>query len=384
MDEAKNIIENVRKNNYMIRILVYGISNTVGGVSEYMMNLYRNVDRKKINFDFIITGDSCVYEKEINDLGGQIFYITPKKESLTKNVKELLGVMKKCKRNHKIFYFNTSGIYYNIPFVVAKLMGYKVITHAHNTKCTEMKEYAHILHYINRIIVRNMSNYCFTCSELAGEWVYGKKYYLRNSNNIKLINNAVDCEKFKYDIDKMIKNRKELGISKDQFVIGNVGRLDYQKNHKFLLKIFKEVVKMNEDSILLIIGDGSLREDLIEEAKELDILNKVRFLGVRRDINELMQAMDVFILPSLFEGFPITLVEAQAAGLRCIASDTITKKSAITDCVNFISLEDSTQKWAEKIINSRGEKKDNYSELCEKGFDIKSQGKDMEKFLLNV
>lgn len=368
----------------MIRVLVYGISPVVGGVSEYMMNLFRNIDRKKVSFDFIINGDYCEYEKEINKLGGKVFYITPKKVSLIKNIKELSVIFKRCRYTHKIFYFNTSGIYYILPFLLSKLNKYRIITHAHNTKCTEMKEYTHILHYLNRIIVRKLSDYRFTCSELAGEWVYGTRYYIKNADSIRTINNAVDCIKFKFNKEKRIVNREKLGISEEQLVIGNVGRLDYQKNHNFLLEVFYEAVKENSNIILIIIGDGTLKNELIEKAKKLNISDKVKFLGMRRDIDELMQVMDIFVLPSFFEGFPITLVEAQAAGLKCLVSNTVTKTVALTESVEFNDLNNSAKSWAEKILELDTEKKDNYSTLCQKGFDIKSQVREIQELLLKL
>lgn len=365
------------------RILVYGISPGIGGVSEYMMNLFRYVDRNMIQFDFIITGDKCFYEEEINKLGGKVFYITAKKDNFLKNIKELKTILEICKEDHRVFYFNTSGIYYNIPFILAKLKKYVVITHAHNTKSTEIKKILNLLHYLNRIIVRNTSNYCFSCSELAGKWVFGDKFYSKK-NNVKIINNSIDCEKFKYNLKKRILMRKKLGFSEGQFVLGTVGRLDCQKNQTFLLDIFYEILKIKYQSKLLLIGDGELREELMSKCKKLGIENNIKFLGARTDISELMQAMDIFLLPSLFEGFPITLVEAQAAGLKCLVSETITKTVNITKNVEFYGLKYSSKEWAEKVLSLRCEKLDTYDILCKKGFNIKTQAKKMELFLSSI
>lgn len=359
-----------------MKILVYGISPEIGGVSEYMMNLFRNIDNNKIQFDFIVTGNKCLYEDEINELGGKVFYITQKKECILKNIKELFNILKKCKNSHKIFYFNTSGIYYNLPILFAKFNKYIVITHAHNTKDKSKNEIFHTLHYFNRILVRNISNYCFACSDLAAKWVYSN-----TKKKVTIINNFIDCNKFEYNIRKRDLIRKELNISSEQLVIGTVGRLSYQKNQKFLLDIFNNLLQKKPNSILLLVGDGELKGELVDRAKELNINNSVRFLGERRDIDKVVQAMDIFLLPSFFEGFPISLIEAQAAGLKCLVSDTITKTVNITGNVEFYGLENSTEKWTNKILSYTTERLNTHGILAKEGFDIKIEVKKMESFL---
>lgn len=361
-------------------ILIYGTSPEISGVSEYMMNLYRNIYRKNFEFDFIVTGHKCFYEQEIENFGGKVLYITPKRESLLNNIKELFKVIRRnSKKNNKIFYFNTSGIYYVLPVILAKLYKYKVIVHAHNTKDVKIKNYVHILHYLNRILVRNISDEFFACSELAGKWVFGGKFF--ENNNVKIINNAINCSKFRYNpkINDMV--RKTLNISKDKLIIGSVGRLDYQKNQSFLLDVFYEILKINKESVLILVGEGELKNKLVDKAKKLRIYDKVKFLGARTDVNEIMQSIDIFLLTSLFEGFPITLVEAQAAGIPCIVSDTISKETKIIDNLKFCALDKGAKHWAEKVIKLKDGKKDTYDVLVKKSFDINKQSSEIEKII---
>ena len=197
------------------------------------------------------------------------------------------------------------------------------------------------------------------------------------------MNNAIDAKKFIYNEEVRKQKRAELGVE-DKFVIGHVGRFNLQKNHEFLVKRFADFAKTNEDAILVLIGNGELQEKIKEMAKEYGIETKVKFLGLREDIPQLLQAMDLFLFPSLFEGLPVTLVEAQAAGLPCVISDMITDEIMITDQISKVSLSGNTSLWNQEIAKYRYSKRKNTIEdIIEHGFDIEKNARWLEEFYTN-
>ena len=197
------------------------------------------------------------------------------------------------------------------------------------------------------------------------------------------MNNAIDAKKFIYNEEVRKQKRAELGVE-DKFVIGHVGRFNLQKNHEFLVKRFADFAKTNEDAVLVLIGNGELQEKIKEMAKEYGIETKVKFLGLREDIPQLLQAMDLFLFPSLFEGLPVTLVEAQAAGLPCVISDMITDEIMITDQISKVSLSGNTSLWNQEIVKYRYSKRKNTMEaIIEHGFDIEKNARWLEEFYTN-
>ena len=202
-------------------------------------------------------------------------------------------------------------------------------------------------------------------------------------HKFQIMNNAIDAKKFIYNEEVRKQKRVELGVE-DKFVIGHVGRFNLQKNHEFLVKRFADFAKTNEDAILVLIGNGELQEKIKEMAKEYGIETKVKFLGLREDIPQLLQAMDLFLFPSLFEGLPVTLVEAQAAGLPCVISDMITDEIMITDQISKVSLSGNTSLWNQEIAKYRYSKRKNTIEdIIEHGFDIEKNARWLEEFYTN-
>ena len=222
------------------------------------------------------------------------------------------------------------------------------------------------------------------CSELAGRWLFGDKTY--DSGQVYLLNNAINLDKFKYNEKLRKEKRKELGISDDTLVIGHIGRFVAQKNHTFLIDIFNEVHKKNPNSLLLLVGQGPLKEEIENKVKELKLNDSVRFLGQRNDANELYQAFDVFCLPSLYEGLPVVGVEAQASGLLCILSDAMTKETKVIESTKFNSLKNNSLNWADLILNSMKNYKrnDTSGEMTENKFNIEVEEKYLEKYYSNL
>lgn len=352
-----------------------------GGVEAVVMNYYRHIDRKKIQFDFLCDEDSTnIPYEEIEQLGGRVILIPPY-QKVFKYQKELIRIFKE--NNYKIVHshINTLSVF---PLRAAKKAGVKVrIAHSHST--TNKKEWKkNLLKQVLRPFSKVYATDYMCCSELAGRWLFGDKAY--DSKKVYLLNNAIDLDKFKYNESLRKKKRKELGISDDTLVIGHIGRFIAQKNHTFLIDIFNEVHKQKENSILLLAGQGPLMEEMKEKVKILGIEDSVKFLGQRNDINELYQAFDVFCLPSLYEGLPVVGVEAQATGLLCIFSDDMTKETKVLDTTEFLSLNQSAEMWGKHILKSFEvyTRKTNQTEIKNNGFDIRNEAKKLSDYYITA
>lgn len=347
-----------------------------GGVEAVIMNYYRHIDRTKIQFDFLCDEDSknIPYE-EIEKLGGRVILIPPYQKVL-KYQKVLIKLFKE--NNYKIVHshINTLSVF---PLRAAKKAGVKVrIAHSHST--TNKKEWKKdLLKQLLRPFSKFYATNYICCSELAGRWLFGDKAY--DEGKVYLLNNAIDLDKFKYDESLRKKKRKELGIKNSTLVIGHIGRFVAQKNHDFLIDIFNEIHKQNADSILLLAGQGPLVDNIKNKVKELKLEDNVKFLGQRRDANELYQAFDVFLLPSLYEGLPVVGVEAQAVGLLCYLSDDMTNETKVLDTTKFMSLKDSANEWASNILNDINKYKriDTSKEMTANKFNIIKEANKLEK-----
>ena len=348
-----------------------------GGVESVVMNYYRHVDRTKIQFDFICDEDSTnIPYDEIKKLGGKIILVPPY-QKVFEYQKDLIKIFKD--NNYKIVHshLNTLSVF---PLRAAKKAGVPVrIAHSHST--TNKKEWKkNLLKQILRPFSKVYATDYMCCSELAGRWLFGNKEY--DKGNVYLLNNAIDLDKFKYDEQLRNKKRKELNIKDDTLVIGHVGRFVEQKNHRFLIDIFNEVHKQKENSILLLVGQGPLMEEMKEKVKTLGIKDSVKFLGQRNDIYELYQVFDVFCLPSLYEGLPVVGIEAQATGLLCVLSDDMTKETKVLNETEFLSLKQSASVWAKIILNKQLmllDKNNTTKKMSAVGYDINIESFKLEK-----
>lgn len=318
-----------------------------GGVEAVVMNYYRHLDHDKIQFDFICDDDSTnIPYDEIEKLGGKVILIPPY-QKVFKYQKELRRVLRDGKYKIVHSHINTLSVF---PLYAAKKVGVPVrIAHSHST--TNKKEWKkNLLKQVLRPFSKKYATNYMCCSELAGRWLFGDKAY--DEGKVYLLNNAIDLDKFKYDEKIRSNKRKELGINEDTLVIGHIGRFVAQKNHTFLIDIFNQFHKKEKNSILLLAGQGPLQEEIKNKVRELGLDDSVRFLGQRNDANELYQAFDVFLLPSLYEGLPVVGVEAQASGLLCFFSDDMTKETKVLDSTVFMSLSNADYEWAEEILKS--------------------------------
>lgn len=362
-----------------MRILVYGISNQKGGISEFMMSLNKKLSEKNICFDYIIKGKNSVYESQINEMNGKVLYYNYKNKF--ERVSNLYKIMKDERKKTNVFYYNTSGTFFVFPIFFAKLLGYKIISHAHCGRSNNLNFVYVFLNFINRIFLNLVSSSKLSCSDVAHDWVYGK------SKNVIQVNNAIDSKKFFYSDKRRNEIRKKMNLSEKDFVLINVGRVEYPKNQKFLIELMKKLNNHDDNFKLFFVGDGSDFTDLDLYTKKNNVKN-VKFLGQRNDINDLLNASDLFLLPSFYEGFPIVCVEAQATGLTCILSDYITKTANITGNVKFLSL-DKSDEWVNFIFNYAknyqiNKRKDMNVELKKCGFDEQSISKIVYSQILKI
>lgn len=366
----------------MKKVLVFGMTENPGGVESVIMNYYRNIDRNKIQFDFLCNTEIVAYSDEIEKLGGKIYKVTARSKNRKKFYHELDSFFKNHSKEYEAIWVNVCSLA-NIDYLkCAKKYNIKTrIIHAHNSQ--NMDSFIRgLLHRFNRLIISKYATDYWTCSDEASKWFYNKK--IINSNKYKIVYNAIDTKKYQFDDNKRKKIRKKLDLE-DKLVITNIGRLHFQKNQEFVIKIFNEILKENKESILLLIGDGPDRKKLTDLVKIFKIEKKVKFLGIRKDVNDVMQAADVLLFPSLFEGLPLVMIEAQAADLLIYASkNKIDEKVIINkDRVNLISLEESDKYWASQIINKskeRYKRKSNNKLLANSNFDIKTEARKIQTF----
>ncbi|KIY21674.1 glycosyltransferase family 1 protein [Mesobacillus subterraneus] len=361
-----------------IRVLQVVTVMNRGGLETMLMNYYRRIDRSKIQFDFMVhREEKGHYDEEITEMGGKIIKMPKIKPGNYQIYFNKLEAFFQTHREYKVVH---SHINENSSFVLraAKRNGVPCrIAHSHLSDLKLDMKFPFRLYA--RASMKDHPNKYFACSKNAGKWLFSER--VANTNELVVLNNAVNAEEFKYNAETRKKIREELAI-KNELVIGHIGRFTKQKNHDFLLDIFKAVSNLDQDAILLLAGDGPLRRKIENKVTLLGLQAKVKFLGVRSDINSLMHAMDIFVFPSLFEGLPVVLVEAQAAGLNCIVADTITSESDITGRVEFLSLKEAPETWAREILSSSYEHADTEELISVNGYNTATMSKWLTDFYI--
>lgn len=358
-----------------------------GGAESRIMDLYRAIDREKVQFHFVEhTADRCAYEEEIENLGGKIYHL-PRFNMINimayrKAWKELLQDHPEIQTVHGHM-TSTAGIY--LP--IAKKMGKKTIAHARSAGVEPG-----VKGKLTRFLRRNLwkqADTLLTCSKEAGISVFGKQAV--DAGMVRFFPNAIPVDKFTFDPEERERVRQELKqvseIDDNTFVLGHVGRFSPVKNHKYLLQIMAAYCKKNPNSVLLLLGDGPTMEETKAQAKELGIENKVLFLGNHSDVYRYYNAMDCFLLPSFYEGLPGTAIEAQACGLPGLLSDTITREAAVTELMEYVNITESPEVWAEKleIIQKKTiDARENYANAVKAaGFDVAEQTEKLQRFYLS-
>lgn len=364
----------------MVRILEVIGKRPQGGIGAFITNYQMHFDGNDVKLDYLIFNDepTGAFDDKVRAMGSDIYVLPELKNS------RLIGIWKKINS-----FFDENGKKYdavhlhsvNIAFMVfpaAKRNGIEyLIAHSHATVYSDKKLNSLRNYFLCKGLKKQATNY-LACSVAAGDFLYGRK----NRNEFIVFNNAIDCNEYAFQKEIREEYRKSLNIE-DCFVVGHVGRFNEQKNHKYLVKIFEKLVRRKENAKLILIGDGPLRKDIEREIEDKGLEDKVLFLGQRSDVNKLMMAMDLFILPSLYEGLPVVGVEAQASGLPCIMSDTITEEVALTDTY-FESIKANPEVWVDKIenikINDNTKRENVHMIIAAKGYDINQEANKLYAF----
>lgn len=355
-----------------------------GGIENFIMNIYRKIDRNLIQFDFIVhSKEENLFEKEIKALGGKLYRVAYKSQNYKKYVEDMEEILKNH-QEYKIMHIHaTYGIC--LPDItLAKKYGLEVIVHAHSSNDILKRK---IINFLLKNKVSKEANYKFACSMKAANWLFTKKSI--KNNNVTIINNAIESKKFIYNEKIREEQRAKLNL-KNKFVIGIVSRLSYLKNIEFLISIFNKIYIKEKNSVLLIVGDGPERKNLEEQVKKMKLENNVIFLGNCSNVNEIIQAIDVFVMPSRCEGFGISLLEAQTAGIKCFTSkDVVPEEIKIKDNENvleFISLKQDEEIWAEKILawNKDYKRKNMYKVIMDEGYDLDKNITDIQNKYLEI
>lgn len=356
----------------MIMIRVLQVIGSLGwaGVEAVVMNYYRNVDRNKVQFDFITCSDKPErYDDEILQMGGRIHRLPSRSRHPLAYMVALRQVIKE--NRYKIVHIHQNSASMAMDGFVSKMCGVPVVIgHSHNTRCNVMWQ-----HYLFKQFVNHVLTHRFACSEAAGKWIFG------NRKDVVVVNNAIDSKKYHFNQELRERKRSELGLQ-EKFVVGFVGRLHEQKNLFRLLEIFKDLIDVKENCQLLLIGGGNLESSLKEKCAEWGISDRVSFLGVRTDISKLMMAMDTFLMPSLYEGMPVVIVEAQAAGLPCVISENVPSPNLIGR-VRIVHLAETNNKWLDALLNFDDFQRVKATEMIIKGnFDIVNEARKLHNFYI--
>ena len=329
----------------MKRVLCIISSMNTGGAETFLMKIYRQLDRTRYQMDFCINSfDKCFYEDEILLFGGQVYRIPAKSVSLKQFKKQLFEIVKSNNYNYVLRI--TSNALGFMDLKIAHKAGAEVCIARSSNSSDGVGMKTKIAHRLGRILYSKYVDVKIAPSDLAAKYTFGKKAY--ESGLVNILHNAIDIEKYSYNAEMRQKIRAEFEISDETTVFGHIGRLMTQKNHGFLLEVFSEYEKVNAKSVLVLVGGGELEPEIKRKASELGISDKVIFTGVRSDIPALLSAMDVFVFPSLYEGMPNTVIEAQATGLQCVIADTITREADITGLVHYLPL-GNAKEWASYI-----------------------------------
>lgn len=352
--------------NKKIKVLIVGITGNLGGVENYICNLAENIDHKEFELSFLVHEKPANRVLERIDSIGKIHYVTGAKKNFFKFLKDIFDFYRKNKFD--VVHINECSSAFSIyllPLLIRKRKT-KIIIHSHNSNTDKKSLIKSLCARLQKI----KADALWSCSESAGNYLFGKK------SNYLIIKNGINLETFSFLESNRTEIRTEFGINKDVFVIGNVGRFELQKNHERLITIFKEYLKKDNEAVLFLVGEGSLNGKIKEQVKALRIDDKVIFAGVRKDVEKLLSAFDLFFLPSLFEGLPYVGIEAQCSGLPLVYSNAISDELKITSLASSFSLDLSDEAIAMILYDAKNRLIDRHSALIKEG--IRKAGYDVK------
>lgn len=354
-----------------MKVLIYGMSGLHGGVESFIHNYSSNFS-SEVQVDYISDYATIPFEEEFKQAGSKIFSLPSRRKHYLQYKKALNSIFDN--NQYDVVWANVCSLSSIDVLAVAKKHNVKKrIVHSHNS--LNMSGFVtNTLHEFNKKRISNIATDFWACSTHAGEWMFPETI-----DDVKVINNAIDTKLFSINEETRIKTRKELGLD-DNFVIGHVGRYHFQKNHELLINIFNEILLLKPNAKLVLVGSGELENDVREQVQSLGIEEYVLMLGQRSDIPDLLQAFDVFLLPSRFEGLPFVLVEAQATGLVSFTSkDVVSAESKISDLLHFVELTESPKAWANEVISKYEPRHNTTQDVIDAGFDIGTEASKVEK-----
>ncbi len=369
----------------MTRVLEIIGKRPQGGIGAFITNYQSHFVGEDIKLDYLIFNDEPdgPFDEKVRSMGSKI-YVLPELRNIRLFLiwKAIYEFFHKHEGEYDIVHLHSANIAFMV-FPAAKKVGIEnLLIHSHATTYSDKRMNA-IRNFFLYGGARKYATRYLACSVAAGDFLYGKK----NRNRVTVFNNAIECEKYSFDDIIRSEYRNQLGISSNQLVIGHVGRFCEQKNQEYIIDIFKELCNIRDDVVLVFAGDGPLRDIVSERAEKTGVIDKVLFLGQRNDIQNLLMAMDVFVLPSLYEGLPVVGVEAQASGLKCYFSDTITREIELTDSL-FLSIKEEPKTWAMKIckngINDLKTRMAASEIVLSKGYDISHEASKLADFYKGI
>ncbi len=329
-----------------IRIAYYLHSLNIGGAETFITNVMECIDREAFKIDFILQSDqndNKVLLELLNECSSEIHYVTPFYKNYCKSINDIRKVLKNGRYN--IIHVHQNALINVAPIVAAKLENVKIAVHSHNTKNNAGGFVGTTLHRINTMWLSRQDIVRFACGVEAGEWMFGKKKF-------EVLNNAINLGKFTYSEKQRDEIRQEFNI-KGVFIIGHIGRFVPAKNHTFLVDIFDSIQKKEPNAYLLLVGDGDTFKETKQKCEQLGLMDKVKFVGLVTNPVPYYSALDCMVFPSIFEGLPFTLIEAQASGLKVITSTNVTRDANVTGDIDYISLSESPEYWADKVLEAR-------------------------------
>lgn len=326
----------------MKRVLHYGMSPNLGGIETYLFDLTRNVDKTQFQFDFLYSdhGQKPVFASALEPAGSRFYGVTPRRKSPRRNQAELEKLFTDEHFDYLHFHANTAS--YVEPVRAALRSGVKVVYHSHNAGASRSR-LTRFLHNWNRRTLPWDSIARVAVSSEAGQWMFGP-------HSFEVLHNGIDVDSFAFNQEARERKRAELGLAPGSFAVGSIAAFLPAKNHEFTLRVFSEISRQRPSAQLLLIGSGPLEEDVRQLAQQLEIEHQVQFLGRRPDVAALLSAMDAFLLPSLHEGFPLVTIEAQASGLPCLLSASITREVLVTPFARQLPLREPPRVWAETLL----------------------------------
>lgn len=363
----------------MIRVLHYGLSENRGGIETYLLKLWNNIDHKHFQFDFLDMNEGAPCFKNILSEEGCLFHkVTPRRISVTRNIQELEMVFMNGK--YDIFHFHVNTLSYITPIQIALKHNCRVIVHSRSSN--QPKSFVTLLlHKWNSLRMPYNKVTKVAVSNIAGKWLFG------TSRPFEVINNGVEADLFAFDELSRDRTRKQLQIE-DRIALGHLGSFTYPKNHKYLLKIFRKVCSQDRKYVLILIGEGPLRNSIVRRINKYKLNDNVMLLGNRSETRDLLAALDIFLFPSRYEGFPNAVLEAQASGLPCLISDCITKEVIVLQTCDALALNANADYWVNKILSITPSPLSNrstaFSEIIKSGKSVKDEIKHVEQLYLGL